>query len=296
MLLFRKLDEQCGSFLEVKRIGLKIKSLLRDHLSFLLRQKWMELSLTCIYIKAAFFKILLFVQWRKNKEKETQKWKQHLSFKILWICNWIYCKILDVVTSSISASLYASLFIVLLIVRAFVVRFLNICQVLQKGCLKGAFEHHQHVGYNREPALLVRVTCSIHPDAHPFWRRVSQLQSCLIRILLLRAGVESNPGPSRGTKYDCCVCHKNLGNNATSVECSKCQNWWHLRKKDNCSQLKSIRNDNVSYICPPCKYFSIPRQPPQHPSFELQRFQEQTNGDVELAKGQQIRDSSVPED
>ena len=84
----------------------------------------------------------------------------------------------------------------------------------------------------------------------------------LVRILLLRAGVESNPGPTPGLRFYCCVCDKVLFN-CRSVQCSKCKNWCHFRKNNNCCNLKSISYYTPEYICPPCT--NHPSPPPLFP-------------------------------
>lgn len=55
----------------------------------------------------------------------------------------------------------------------------------------------------------------------------------LLRILLIRAGVELNPGP---TTWYCSVCKCILRRNQTSVKCNTCKEWCHLRP---CSGLQS---------------------------------------------------------
>ena len=87
------------------------------------------------------------------------------------------------------------------------------------------------------------------------------MPACLIKILLLIAGIESNPGP---LSYYCPVCHQRLLKNSTSVICYKCNEWVHVRKKNNCSNLPSTKAHNKSYICPAC--ISDPLQTPITPS------------------------------
>ena len=73
----------------------------------------------------------------------------------------------------------------------------------------------------------------------------------LVRILLLMAGIEPNPGP--GKIYICPVCHVKIKTNAKAVQCCKCTEWVHFRKLDNCSNLKSTKDyDNKTYVCRSC--------------------------------------------
>ena len=46
----------------------------------------------------------------------------------------------------------------------------------------------------------------------------------LLRILLIRAGIETNPGP----RWNCCICRKPL-NKQGSVRCSKCGKYAHYK-------------------------------------------------------------------
>mgnify|MGYP001207719553 CR=1 FL=1 len=73
----------------------------------------------------------------------------------------------------------------------------------------------------------------------------------LVRTLLIRAGIEQNPGPTPGAKFYCNVCQKALSHNSSSVQCCKCKNWIHFRKVNNCSNLKSINQYTLTpYIYP----------------------------------------------
>uniref|UniRef100_A0A8D8X0Y9 Endonuclease/exonuclease/phosphatase domain-containing protein n=1 Tax=Cacopsylla melanoneura TaxID=428564 RepID=A0A8D8X0Y9_9HEMI len=68
----------------------------------------------------------------------------------------------------------------------------------------------------------------------------------LLQILLIRAGIESNPGPR--TWY-CSVCKDILRRNQTSVKCNNCEEWCHLRP---CSGLQSHKQWNSSYTSQCC--------------------------------------------
>ena len=73
----------------------------------------------------------------------------------------------------------------------------------------------------------------------------------LVRILLLMAGIEPNPGPK--PTWICPVCNVKLSTNSTSVKCTICHQWVHCRKLNNCSKLKSYKDyDNTSYTCSSC--------------------------------------------
>ena len=71
----------------------------------------------------------------------------------------------------------------------------------------------------------------------------------LVKILLLMAGIEPNPGPV----YICPVCLVKLKTNSTSVQCNNCLEWVHHRRQNNCSELISTKDYDKSYICPSCK-------------------------------------------
>ena len=86
----------------------------------------------------------------------------------------------------------------------------------------------------------------------------------LVRTLLLRAGIESNPGPS--IKYVCPVCKLQLRNNSTSVQCSSCKQWIHVRKANNCSDLPSVKDYNPTFTCRTCKSPAPAAPPPPSPT------------------------------
>ena len=77
------------------------------------------------------------------------------------------------------------------------------------------------------------------------------LPACLIRLLLLIAGIEQNPGP-----WICPICDKNLISYA--VECVKCNKWLHIK----CSKLKSTkeRKKITNWIGPCCLFAPSPPQ------------------------------------
>ena len=77
----------------------------------------------------------------------------------------------------------------------------------------------------------------------------------MVRMLLLIAGIEPNPGPIPGRGWVCSVCNQQINERTqTTVKCNKCNNWCHLckNKETNCSQLKSIRNYSLFFQCPTC--------------------------------------------
>ena len=71
----------------------------------------------------------------------------------------------------------------------------------------------------------------------------------LVKILLLMAGIEPNPGPV----YICPVCLVKLKTNSTSVQCNYCLKWVHHRRQNNCSELTSTKEYDKSYKCPSCR-------------------------------------------
>ena len=88
------------------------------------------------------------------------------------------------------------------------------------------------------------------------------MPACLVQLLLLKSGIESNPGPLPGLKYPCSVCKIDITKRNTSVLCSKCKNWCHFHrtiKSKNCSLLKSTEDYDRGYTCPTC---SPPPPPP----------------------------------
>ena len=101
------------------------------------------------------------------------------------------------------------------------------------------------------------------------------LPAGLVQLLLLRAGIESNPGPTskppcrtdtEGRVYICCVCLLPLHSSSSSVRCKLCKEWCHFRKKVNCSQLKKLRDHNDDWICSTCENPPTPSPTPSPPS------------------------------
>ena len=83
------------------------------------------------------------------------------------------------------------------------------------------------------------------------------MSACLIKLLLLRAGIEPNPGP-----YICPVCNIRLSGNSRSVRCNKCEEWVHWRKtKNNCSDLTYTKDYDASFTCRSCKFDPLPNLP-----------------------------------
>ena len=85
------------------------------------------------------------------------------------------------------------------------------------------------------------------------------MSASLVKQLLIRAGIETNPGP-----YFCSVCKIKLHSNTTSVQCKRCNEWVHFRKTNNCSGLKTIRDYNANFTCLSCKNDPL-QQNPNHP-------------------------------
>ena len=68
---------------------------------------------------------------------------------------------------------------------------------------------------------------------------------CLLRILLVRAGIETNPGP-----WFCSVCRNRIHHRSVSVRCNGCMEWVHFR---NCSGLNRIQEySDRDYIASCC--------------------------------------------
>ncbi|XP_065363210.1 uncharacterized protein LOC135956600 [Calliphora vicina] len=105
------------------------------------------------------------------------------------------------------------------------------------------------------------------------------LLALLLRILLVRAGVEVNPGP-----WFCTVCQNLLHHMSTQLRCNSCLGWCHLR---NCSGLNHEREWSENYVAPFCQrgsssassasssssYATPPPSPPQ--SQQRQQVQQQ---------------------
>ena len=78
--------------------------------------------------------------------------------------------------------------------------------------------------------------------------------ACLIWLLLIRAGIEQNPGP-----WTCSLCHKKL--TSYSVECTTCHQWLHIK----CSGFKSHK-ERLKYTIwkGPCCTTPQPLTPQTH--------------------------------
>ena len=74
------------------------------------------------------------------------------------------------------------------------------------------------------------------------------MPACLVKQLLIRAGIETNPGP-----YICPVCAVRLHPNTRSVKCNKCKDWVHWKKSNNCSDIINAKEYDSSYTCRSCK-------------------------------------------
>ena len=61
----------------------------------------------------------------------------------------------------------------------------------------------------------------------------------------------SNPGTTAG-QFFCKICQILLSRTSSSVQCNSCKEWCHYRKKNNCSNLKSINEYTSSYKCSFC--------------------------------------------
>ena len=93
------------------------------------------------------------------------------------------------------------------------------------------------------------------------------LPAPLVKLLLLMAGVESNPGP---VDWFCPVCTFIINDRkCKSVQCSKCKLYVHLRTKNNCSKLP-IKKLTKAYpkdiwLCSKCEALSVPPPTPSPP-------------------------------
>lgn len=74
----------------------------------------------------------------------------------------------------------------------------------------------------------------------------------IIRTLLLKSGIEPNPGPT----HLCGVCAKTI-NKTGSVLCQKCSYWIHTR----CSNLTDINDYTANYSCPKCSNTNSTQSP-----------------------------------
>ncbi|XP_065354415.1 uncharacterized protein LOC135948892 [Calliphora vicina] len=97
--------------------------------------------------------------------------------------------------------------------------------------------------------------------------------------MLVRAGIEVNPGP-----WFCTVCQNRLHHMSTQLRYNSCLGWCHLR---NCSGLNHEREWSENYVAPCCQrrsssassasssssYATPPPSPPQ--SQQLQQIQQQ---------------------
>ena len=87
------------------------------------------------------------------------------------------------------------------------------------------------------------------------------IPACLVRILLIRAGIESNPGPTPKAVFHCAVCQLVINDRKSrSVKCHYCQNWIH-QSKPNCSNLKYLKQWSPHYKCPACLRTINPTNP-----------------------------------
>jgi len=113
---------------------------------------------------------------------------------------------------------------------------------------------------SRDNNIITRGNAFLHPPpggrTHPRARSVGFLinstkeradRRLLLLILLLRAGVEQNPGP-----YICPICSTPYNRRQPAVQCTRCLSWLHLR----CTSLRNIKERQASGAwvgpcCPP---------------------------------------------
>ncbi|VDN14829.1 unnamed protein product [Dibothriocephalus latus] len=85
------------------------------------------------------------------------------------------------------------------------------------------------------------------------------LPATLLRLLLLTAGNEANPGPL----WCCSLCQVRLGCSDCFVRCGSCNGWYHLR----CSGLTNSADWSPTFSCPSCPMLLSAPTPPVLPSF-----------------------------
>lgn len=88
-----------------------------------------------------------------------------------------------------------------------------------------------------------------------FWTIEYHTPAVVLSILLRRAGIEENPGPT----YKCPVCRKPVSRN--SMRCQSCNEWCHLR----CSGLNKLSDWHVNFIAPCCAHRHRPPSPQTPP-------------------------------
>ncbi|ESO12174.1 hypothetical protein HELRODRAFT_158637 [Helobdella robusta] len=82
-----------------------------------------------------------------------------------------------------------------------------------------------------------------HLDVSPGFSSTERaIPAVLLRCLLLRAGIEANPGPPK--IWICPGCHQRINKTQYSARCRTCYNWHHL---NNC-----LTNINGHYYCNNC--------------------------------------------
>ncbi|KAI5731922.1 hypothetical protein M8J77_018439 [Diaphorina citri] len=87
-------------------------------------------------------------------------------------------------------------------------------------------------------------SCTPIPPPTVFPVEEQHMPALLLRILLTRAGIETNPGPT----WFCTVCKQPILRNVTSVLCNNCNDWCHLK----CSTLKSHKDWHRHFVAPCC--------------------------------------------
>ncbi|XP_073822070.1 uncharacterized protein [Musca autumnalis] len=75
------------------------------------------------------------------------------------------------------------------------------------------------------------------------------MPAVLLKILLIMAGIEQNPGPTSTEVTICSVCHTRITRNLVQFQCSQCLGWCHLRR---CSGLASHRDYTDTFVASCC--------------------------------------------
>lgn len=108
------------------------------------------------------------------------------------------------------------------------------------------------------------------------WRSGACRPPCSVP-LLLRAGIESNPGPT----WPCSTCGKSA--HRGSILCTSCDLWVHTKK--SCRSIKASEYIRGVYKCPSCmsRPPAVEVQPPPHPAPPRHPGrQPQTSGDAPI--------------
>ena len=110
----------------------------------------------------------------------------------------------------------------------------------------GAFTRRNHAGRLPSSGPAQDPPSPWRPRAVVFSEGEQAMSAGLLRVLLLRAGIESNPGPATNI-WPCSSCGNNITRKQGSLSCNKCSGWIHLK----CSGIKQAQW-TTNYIGPCC--------------------------------------------